>query len=680
VEIVSDILGRRDLSDEMASLLLQKARGNPLFLQEMAFSLAGTETLDRLVSTSGPELVRLMAALEIPDRIQGLLMTRIDALPAGAKSVLRTAAVIGATFEKATLAGVLSEAQGTDGLDAEMDVLLTQALAEPEPSAPIPTFRFRHALIQEVAYDSLMFSKRRRLHVCIAEHLEGANAADLEPCYEALVHHYSAAQVDGKTRLYAVKAAGKARKLFAHDEAVAYYHQAMETIRARTPEAAALRSFIQEGIGDTLEVAGRASEAARAFHSSLQRWLRAHTHTGCDHSVLLEIADLAEDFAADAREAALSHKIGFAYGRTYSDYDLALKWLGRASETLPRGHPGLRAKIAVAESHSWFRKGEYRRAIDRGRLGLDIARRTGNRDVQAYASTILANSYFELGELHLAIRGDARALRLYEELDDLAGQAMAQSNLGASLNWLGRMGESLEHCLVALDMYSRIGNAREVAKVNANIGEIYVIRGDFGLAVEHLSSVIEECGRLPSMLLIEGTACLTLARAYVGLACHEQAEVVLRRSLSLLEKACTPAMLAEAQLMRAELELDMGEPDAQHTCQQALEAAQELGHQSLASRASCVLGRVAQAQGDRTQAERLIRDSVSQAERIDAPYERGLALLALAELYATWSDPGERRMQFRRTVRQAIRVLESVGARAAAEKARALAASHARAT
>ena len=669
--IVSDVLGRDDLPEALAHVLLDKTRGNPLFIQEVARSLAASGKLDGLIASSGFELAARMAALEIPDRVQGLVMARVDALPERTKDVLRTAAVIGTTFERSTLAGVLETAR--DDLDDELAALTIGSLTDPDPSAAEPTFRFRHALIQEVAYESLKFSKRRDLHRRIAAHIERAHARDLEQVYESLVRHYSAGRDDAKTRVYSVKAAGKARRLFAHDEAVAYYRVGLKTVRARTPEATTLRSLIEEKVGDTYETAGRPTEAARAYLDSLARWRRASGHVVDGRIAPPAIAELAEGFAPEAQDAALCHKIGFSYGRTYSDYDLALQWLAMAREVLPRGHPLLEAKIAVAESNAWFRKGDYGRAIERGRRGLQIARRTRSLDVRAYALTILANSYYELGRLSLAIRQDTRALRLYEELEDLSGQAMTQANIGASFSIRGPIDASLEHTRAALAMFIRIGNAKEIALANTNIGEDYVIRGDFELAVEHLQGVLEECSRMPSALFLEGTACLDLARAYQGLHRYDKAESAVRRASSLLERAGTPSKSIEALVVRASLELETDRiAEARRTCEQALEAAREMGHRELQCRANRVLAGIACACGNRARAEELLRASIAEAEQIGAPYERGLGLLALAELYATWNGGAGNARPLRRTLRQAIGVLDAFGDRAALARARQL--------
>jgi tetratricopeptide (TPR) repeat protein len=616
--------------------------------------------------------------VQVPDRIQGLLMSSIDSLPGPAREVLRTASVVGTSFERSILRGILRGTTEERSLDGILRSLVEQSLVERYPTAPGGVFRFRHALIQEVAYDSLMFSKRRRLHRTIGEYLESANAADLEPVYESLAHHYSAGRDDDKTLRFSVLAAGKAHKLYAHPEAVAFYRDAMKAVRARTPEAAAIRSLLDERIGETYETAGRATEAARAFRDSLQRWRRARRPTGTAGLRLPVIEGLTEDIVLDGRDAELCHRIGLAYARTHYYYDQALRWLDRAMESLPRGRPSLRAKISVAESGVWYRKGDYERALEWGRLGLKTARLAGSLDVQAYALTILGSGYCDLGKLRLAVQRDAAALALYEELGDLSGQAIGQNHMGASLMLLGRFDEALEHYRTALGMFARMGNGKEVALVAGNIGELHVARGDFEPALEHLRSALDACDRLPAAYLIEEGARLNLARAHQGLLHYDEAAAELRRTASLVTKSGVPADVVEVMLQQADLELEVGNlPDALRTCGDALKAADRLGHRQYVSRANRILGRIAHAQGDQTRAEALITDSAAEAERIGAQWERGLALLALAELYADWSDPAARRTPFKRTVRQAINVLEGVGARAAAENARALAAAHA---
>ena len=675
VRIVSDILGRLDLPEEMARILLRKARGNPLFLQEVARSLASSGTLDELLSASGSSLAEQMAALEIPDRVQGLVMARIDALPDAAKDVLRTAAVIGATFERSTLSGVLG-AMSPGVLDDDIATIVAQSLADPEPSAPEPTYRFRHALIQEVAYDSLMFSKRRQLHRRTGEYLERAHSKDLEPVLESLVLHYSAGRDYEKTRFFAVRAAGKARRLFAHDEAVAYYRRGMGTVRARTPKAAALRSVLEELVGDTLEAAGRPAEAANAYKDALRRWERARRGLQGVTSIVSDeqVLGIAEDTPPKSREAALCRKIGFAYSRTYSDYDLSLEWLERAIAALPPGQPALRGQILVASSSSFFRKGEFEKSMTRARQGLELARRVGDRATRAYGLGLIASACFELGKLRQAIRYDSASLPLYIELDDLWGQGSANLNLGTSYALLAMLDKALDHFRMALDIWTRIGNVKETGLAHVNMAEALIMRGDYDLAIDHVTEALAVCGRTGTALWLQGFAQLNLARAYQGKGMLLEALEAVELSVACMEKAHTPGTLAEALLRRAELELRTNRPEkARDTCDSALEMLHALGMKYLESRGLRVRGLVSEALGDGLAAEESLRASVELANHVDAPYERGLGLLALAELYAKSDDPRLRGRPYRRLLRDATAALSKVGARVWVQRARELA-------
>jgi hypothetical protein len=126
-------------------------------------------------------------------------------------------------------------------------------------------------------------------------------------------------------------------------------------------------------------------------------------------------------------------------------------------------------------------------------------------------------------------------------------------------------------------------------------------------------------------------------------------------------------------LARAELEFETGRPtEAERTCERVLDGAQGPEHLEAEAKPNRILGRIARARGGDAAAESLLRTSVGQAGQIGDPYERGLSLLALAEVYATATDPAVGRGAFRRTLRQATCALSSVGARAALERAREL--------
>ncbi|TEU13706.1 MAG: hypothetical protein E3J25_05540, partial [Anaerolineales bacterium] len=227
LKLVRTVLDLPELAAEVAEAILSKARGNPLFLEEVARSIRESGALDRVLSAPSFRLAEELAALDISDRIQALIMSRIDALSAGTREVLRVAAVIGSTFDFPTLRSILGRDREDTDLDARLQELVQLDHVNREQGIEEPSYRFKHALIQEIAYDSLLFARRRELHHQVATYLEGTRGEQLEPLYGDLAHHYGRSGDGPKTLVYALKAGDKARQVFAHAEAVDYYRRGL---------------------------------------------------------------------------------------------------------------------------------------------------------------------------------------------------------------------------------------------------------------------------------------------------------------------------------------------------------------------------------------------------------------------------------------------------------------------
>ena len=149
-------IGQQDaLPQSMARTILEKADGNPLFLEE----------LTRVIVTQGG----LRPDTTVPDTLQGVLMARIDRLPDASKRLLQTAAILGRTFSASLLQAIWDEPAD---LDAGLRELKRFEFLYEEHDAAESLYVFKHALTQEVAYDSLLTSRRRRLHAAAARALE----------------------------------------------------------------------------------------------------------------------------------------------------------------------------------------------------------------------------------------------------------------------------------------------------------------------------------------------------------------------------------------------------------------------------------------------------------------------------------------------------------------------------
>ena len=149
-------------------------------------------------------------------------MSRIDRLPAETREVLQISSVIGREFDQHILQAIYPKKveinphlKSLRGLDL--------VLSEQEGS-----YYFKHIMTQEVAYDSLPFSRRRELHNNIGDHIELSNEDKIEEALELLSHHYFHAQNWEPAFFYSVEAGDKAKKAYANQEALAHYDRALE--------------------------------------------------------------------------------------------------------------------------------------------------------------------------------------------------------------------------------------------------------------------------------------------------------------------------------------------------------------------------------------------------------------------------------------------------------------------
>jgi class 3 adenylate cyclase/tetratricopeptide (TPR) repeat protein len=658
LQIIQAAFGRQELPEHVLEAILAKSRGNPLFLEEVARAMHGSGALEQILRAPSLRLAEEMASLEIPDRIQGLIMSRIDTLNAATKEVLRTAAVIGNTFDLPTLRPLLDLGPGDISLDTRVEELIRLDFINREE---VPNYRFRHALIQEVAYNSLLFAQRRQLHHRIAANLEETHPGQLERYYEALVHHYAESRDDTKTRFYAYRAADKACRVFAHEEAIEYFRRGLETLRGKDSRLTHERSYFLERIGDCYEASGHHAEAARTFSRALRQWARASLPS-LPPTAAPPVADDRQ--TPEMKESVLQHKIAAAYERN-CDYDLALKHLEIARSQLPPRQPRQAAKIAVTRCLALFRKGQYEEAIRWGHLGLTLSRRTGDQQNLAYAYNILVLSLLDTRRIGRAIRYSKSALGLYNGLGDLSGQAEANNNLGVCFQCLGDQEQALHHFEVSLALCQRVGNFTNVAIAHNNVGEVLLVMDRRDEAIKHLQKVVETYEKEGSPIGCCGLALVNLARAYQRQEDYQAAFDCLERGTKLLQKAGARSFLAEAVLQRSELLLATSQVEAaMSTCRRALDDAQASGFKLVQARGLHILGRIDMTRGLLEQAKEHLQQSADLARRIKADYECGVALLSLARLYLSLRKDRKWGRRSQLALKRAVTIFRRVGAQA----------------
>jgi TOMM system kinase/cyclase fusion protein len=225
-QIVHRITDGETLPTEVLQQIIAKTDGVPLFVEEMTKAILES---GHLKETDGHyELTGSLHALTIPATLQDSLMARLDRLVT-AKGIAQLAAVIGRQFSYELLQGVSQLDAMT--LQRELGRLVEAELVYQRGLPPQATYVFKHALIQDAAYESLLKSTRQHYHQRIAQVLEEQSPETAEAQPELVAYHYTAAGLIAQSVTYWYKAGQQAIERSAHVEAIAHLRQGLALLQ-----------------------------------------------------------------------------------------------------------------------------------------------------------------------------------------------------------------------------------------------------------------------------------------------------------------------------------------------------------------------------------------------------------------------------------------------------------------
>jgi class 3 adenylate cyclase/tetratricopeptide (TPR) repeat protein len=225
VHMAQALLATASLPAALQTLIAQRAEGNPFFVEEIIKSL---QDLGAICQTEDQAVLTVpFDEVVIPATIQDVIMARIDRLAEAPKRTLQLASVIGREFTRRLLDRLAELRTQTETYLQELKAL---ELIYERSLFPELAYMFKHALIQDVTYNSLLVRRRQELHHLIGLAIAELYADRLAEQYEILAYHFAKAEVWDKALDYLLKAAEKAAKAFATREALALYDQAEDVV------------------------------------------------------------------------------------------------------------------------------------------------------------------------------------------------------------------------------------------------------------------------------------------------------------------------------------------------------------------------------------------------------------------------------------------------------------------
>ena len=463
VAMAGNVLRVADLPPALREALLEKAEGVPLFIEEVTRTLLELGILRRdgdayrIAEGAGP--------LNVPDTIQGIIMARLDRLGEDGKRTVQLASVIGRQF----LVRLLQRVAGLTGRLGELLAELKELEIIYELGlAPEPAYVFKHALIQDVAYQSLLKERRRELHRAVGLAIEEIYADRLADHAEELAHHFQNGGDWEKAFTYLVRSGDRAKAAYALSSALDFYARALEAGAQVAPPLPAARIVeVHQRRGDSLRLLARYADSIAEF-GRMREVARAARDRVREGEAVVETAysqfltfrnEGIEECRRSAQEA-------LAIGRETGDQHLvarSLSYLGLASQA--DGDPADGDRL-FAES-------------------LAIARDNGYGDTVATNLTWLGAHANWRGEFVQAIDTSRQAVVAAREVGDGLSEMISGAFICLSQIGLGQYVEALATIDDGLAKSRDRNNSFMVGRLTNSLGWLYQELGDFRRAAEY---------------------------------------------------------------------------------------------------------------------------------------------------------------------------------------------------
>ena len=483
--LLNNLLGVKDLPKSIHDLIAQKAEGNPFFVEEIIRSLIETKQIIR--ENSHWKAVSDSAKIVLPNTLRGVLGTRIDRLPETSKHVLQNAAVIGRLFDLRIL-------RHLTGLNGELEVQIQYLKEVSLIEALQDEYAFRHVLIQEAAYESILIKKRAELHRRIGEIMEEIHVARIEEFAPLLAYHFYSAG-DDRSLKYDVIAGQKSARLYANAEAATHFRRALEVAKRLTTDARQIKHiFIQ--LGQVLELSGR-YEQALAVYDDLRAFGRERGDRSGEMSALMAKAtiysifsqihdpDMSAKLLMDALE--ISHELGDRAAQTKLHWNLMLNNL--------------------------FSK-KFEAALEHGETALTLARELSDPEQLAFVLNDLCRLYTCLGRFDdaYAVIKEARSLWMEQNNQVMLADSWG-SEAEATYN-AGEFARALENSQQALQISERTKNIWGQSYDRMLMAFILLQQGQLGQAIplgEQSTQLADEAGLIASSITLRAELAWTHA-------------------------------------------------------------------------------------------------------------------------------------------------------------------------
>jgi class 3 adenylate cyclase/tetratricopeptide (TPR) repeat protein len=522
-QLISLVAGGKLLPGNLPEKIASRADGIPLFLEEMTKSILESGVLRE--TASGYELERPVPDSTIPTTLHDSLTGRLDQLGKD-KLLVQLAAVLGREFSIGLLESVwrrmisLPEIDVKRGLDR---IAAAQIISRVSDSESL--YQFKHSLVQEAAYHSLLRGVRRNYHLHTAGVLRDEFSAQAELRPELIAYHYAAAQMDDLAAEFWTKAGQRSIANAAYVEAISQFDAAIEHVGKLMPSAQRSRREIELRASLGVALLTTRGYAAPEVHETYSRAALLCKELGAElplrvlygvwavnlvrgdvASVQLMLPEL-ERFSQSTKDSTLSLAAHAAlgtwafwrgdYARVQEHYVATCRFYDddqakTKHELLLREH-GFEGLLYPHLYFAWSRGivGDVEGAFRAWQRAVSLGKSIGDPYVTVGVLAFGAAMHHDLGDVHLAHELAGRLTELATEKGFLFWLAIAQVVSGHAMVGGGNAAAGIEKIDQGLTLFRNIGAKTPYSYYASYLGEAYIATGRRGQAIEVLESALD---------------------------------------------------------------------------------------------------------------------------------------------------------------------------------------------
>lgn len=467
--VMTHLLNRKKIEQELEDLILAKTEGIPFFIEEFIKSLKDLKIID---STNGSyKLAQNLRNISIPSTIHDVIMARVDRLPDGAREVLRAGSAIEREFNHKLIGKIIALPE--DQLLSHISTLKDTELLYEHGIYPNSTYIFKHALTRDVVYDSILMKTKKQIHEKIGNAIEEIYQIKIEEHYEALVNHFMASENYRKAANYSQLACKKAEKSMSLHDAIDYARKRIIALEkmSRTEELQDEIIDARTDLGFYLFRMSNMAEAKESIDPIVDEVLKKNFKSKRGHVYVI---------------------LGSCKYMTEEDLNESIKYLEKAIEvTKDTGDFGtsIYAKYMLGLVLAF--NCEFEKAIHYFEilLNLSIDMKFPWR-VSIMKSNISVYAYLYHGMVGKGYQTSEQAVRIAEESGDIYSKAMAYASHGTSCYYKGLFEKAEQYLNMGIHFTEKINMFAHNAIAHQWLGHLYFDLGEYQKAQDHYSSAI----------------------------------------------------------------------------------------------------------------------------------------------------------------------------------------------